>query len=595
MIFGARKIKRFQTKGSFDGAWKITASWEGPWVEAKEATGGGNHFNGKFYGTNYGITATFARDFGGKSLTNTNVIKNLKPDDCKTMWKKIWDKMIFGDSINDDKVASLIFDMVVHNQNRFIFPPPHIRTTKTEQGEKTIYVGYLVKLLAEKTGLSPELLFKSEKYNSYFGGKATKTTDGCYVLSAKAIEEINKFIEKDAKAFFDELNAMRKDVEKKSGWEADRRMNAFTYEKITPNTVSKKFYDNALTTRKLLFFTRKGCRPCLQLKPTCESLAMANGYIFEELDADAEINRGLVIQYKIAPTPEVVLIDGDTTVSFGAADLFENKLALYLATSTPVEPNAQAQSDGNWVLPLAAGALAWYHFKSKKRIGNPDDNQNLMIGGGLLLLLLLLSSDSTGAPTGGALTAQELDAILNQSLLNEGPWEAEDSHTRKDKGNYHRGKGQFLGTSWGITADFLEDWYGKTSFASDSIKNISKDDAKKIITETVMTRARIAAIQDKWIAGLFFDWMWQRPSTCLEYVCLKAFGFNDADYQLVRKGFWSKACIPDVLINHLNGENRKGTFEAIKSRRLDHLENTSAYASFREGVRDRINRYQYGI
>ncbi|MEY4937799.1 MAG: hypothetical protein RIS64_4158, partial [Bacteroidota bacterium] len=99
MIFGERKIKRLQTKGNFNEAWNITASWEGPWEAETSESDAGNYFNNLFYGTNYGITAEFAKNFGGISLDNTDVIKKLDQEtDCKRMWQKIWDKMIFGDS-----------------------------------------------------------------------------------------------------------------------------------------------------------------------------------------------------------------------------------------------------------------------------------------------------------------------------------------------------------------------------------------------------------------------------------------------------------------------------------------------------------------
>ncbi|MEN9611219.1 MAG: hypothetical protein RLZZ628_2033, partial [Bacteroidota bacterium] len=123
--------------------------------------------------------------------------------------------------------------------------------------------------------------------------------------------------------------------------------------------------------------------------------------------------------------------------------------------------------------------------------------------------------------------------------------------------------------------------------------NISKEDAKKLFVSTVMKRARISEIKDKWVASLFFDWMMQRPGTCMQYIMTKMCKYSTADYQAAKSGYY-KSQITDTLLSILNADDAKNTHDCIKSWRLDHLENTSVYESFREGVRDRINSYIYG-
>jgi thiol-disulfide isomerase/thioredoxin len=372
----------------------------------------------------------------------------------------------------------------------------------------------------------------------------------------------------------------------------------------TESDLNNKFYNEAVTNRKILFFTQKGCVPCLKLKPTCEALARQNDYVFQEVDIRTDPGKILMTQYKIGATPEVVLIDGNITKQWGAADLFEDKLALYL--TPPKEPDsdlfddgkppnpANAQTDSNWIVPVGAGAVAfWYFNRRKKRIGNPDDNQKIWMGAGLLLLLWWLTKGGKGK---GRLSSADLEWMMNLSMKNEGPWEAENSHTRQDSGNYHKGNknGQFLGTSYGITADFLEHWYGITSFKADSIRNITEAQAKKYFSETVMVHARVPEVKDKYVAALYFDWMMQRPGTCLEYLMTKMFKLSQSDFMAAKRGYYSKSGVTDNVIALLNQGDAKECFEKLKGWRLHHLENTSVYASFREGVRKRINRYEYG-
>lgn len=109
-----------------------------------------------------------------------------------------------------------------------------------------------------------------------------------------------------------------------------------------------------MATYKILFFTQKGCAPCIQKKPLVQALAAQYNNQFEEVDIRTDNGKILMTQYRIAMTPEVVLTDGSKFKSFGAADL-PAKLEAAL------KPNNTNSSDDNnkmmWLLVLGAGIL----------------------------------------------------------------------------------------------------------------------------------------------------------------------------------------------------------------------------------------------
>jgi thiol-disulfide isomerase/thioredoxin len=617
MIFGS-KIKKRQTFANFDVAWSLTASFEGPWDT--KGSDDGHYFpesasNKDWYsiipapqrakiGTSWGLTGQFLYDFvsgyQGSNMPTKEVMQRLGNKDndaeAKAIWKNTCWQWMKGDKIINQKIANILFDCFVRAQGRSTIFAEHLNL----KCDKNTY---------EELGTRGNNDVKNEKTKKvwFFTNAIVKTINS---MSEKEVIRIVKAVWKDK---YEDTRTMCRfnailegktlnDPNIQKACLVEQAENA--KKRAAQPKPKHKFYSNIVSERKILFFTQPGCRPCLALKPTCEALARQYGFGFDEINIRTDSGKRLMTEYRIGATPEVVLIHETTTVSFGAAALQNDALALYLANLPDPDPfedgkprptdgatTPTASNGGSWLIPTALAG--WFFFrKPEKSIGVMDTNQKTMVGIGSALLLLWLMSQKSSV-TGG-MSAQELNAILEKSLENEGPWEPATAHTRKDKGNFHHGAGQYLGTSWGITADFLEDWYGTTQFEADSIRKISKEEAKKIITETVMTRARIAQIQDKWIAAFFFDWMWQRPGTCLEYVCTKVWNFSEDDYQLVRKGFWSQKGVPDILMAHLNGPEKENIFESLQFWRLWHLENTGAYASFREGVRNRINRYHYG-
>jgi thiol-disulfide isomerase/thioredoxin len=516
MIFGV-KIKKRQDvkKSSFDIAWSYTSANEGKDSSYDQLT-------------KWGITAGF---ISFHKLTPKMSVSKVSETQAKTWVKEVISDKIFNkaDRIADQSIYNLIID--------FGFNKPSIcikylgialdKQTDIPQAIESLkipdsWIIEINRLIIENAAavLYVSLWKQWWKYiidSGHFKQGAAGLAMRCWRY--KDYGSVGSREQKDA---------VEAALEESTNDEVRAALKSYL-NPPTKNTKKNKFYSNMVPERKILFFTQPGCRPCLALKPTCEALARQYGFGFDEINIRTDSGKRLMTEYRIGATPEVVLIHETTTVSFGAASLQNDGLALYLATLPDPDPfedgkprptdgatTPPASNGGSWLIPTALGA--WFFLrKPKESIGVMDTNQKTMVGIGSALLLLWLMSKKSS--TTGGLSAQELNAILEKSLENEGPWEPETAHTRKDKGNFHRGAGQYLGTSWGITADFLEDWYGTTQFEADSIRKISKEEAKKIITETVMTRARIAQIQDKWIAAFFFDWMWQRPGTCLEYVC----------------------------------------------------------------------------
>ncbi|MEN9612335.1 MAG: hypothetical protein RLZZ628_3149, partial [Bacteroidota bacterium] len=517
MIFGAKIKKRQTEKTPFDIAWDYTSANEG----------GDSSYDQL---TKWGITAGF---MSFHHLKPKMSISKISKEQAKKWVKEVISDKIFNkaERIADQYIYNLIID--------FGFNKPSICIE---------YLGNVIDrnddFPAAKESLKVPDSWIVELNERIKQGDAKTLYDALwnkwwnYIINSGHFKKGAPGLSMRCWRYKDYglVGAREQKEAVKAAWEQTTNDEVRFALNLYLNPPSKnKFYDNVAPERKILFFTRKGCAACLQLKPTCEALARQNGYVFEELYADEEKNRALVIKYKIAPTPEVVLIDANGTRSFGAADLFDDKLSVYLTpplyprTPAQTEPDPfddgkSAKTDSNssfWMIP--AGAAAWYMLsKRKKHIGNTKEHQKIIAGGGILLLLWFLGDKSTPTNTGGAahgLSAKDLDDILEKSLVNEGPYEEESAHTRQDEGNFYHGdkNSTYLGTSWGITADFLEQWTGQTAFDENSIRNISKEAAKKLFVSTVMKRARISEIKDKWVASLFFDWMMQRPGTCMQY------------------------------------------------------------------------------
>jgi hypothetical protein len=226
MILGAKIKKKQNVESVFDKAWEITSSWEGDYKSG--GGGAGNNFNGINYGTQYGITASFARNFGGITLSNSDVIRNLTKDKCKELWKKVlWDKMILGDKINNEKVAILLFDSCVHLQTHL--DEIAVRDKKGEGPIQSWTRGFVINFICDEYDKENPPIDRTDwtgftkrvKVNEHFKGKSKLDTDKASVLTLKAIKVINDRCEKDAQGFFDRLNAARKIAE--SGWVAKKR------------------------------------------------------------------------------------------------------------------------------------------------------------------------------------------------------------------------------------------------------------------------------------------------------------------------------------------------------------------------------------
>ena len=79
---------------------------------------------------------------------------------------------------------------------------------------------------------------------------------------------------------------------------------------------------------------------------------------------------------------------------------------------------------------------------------------------------------------------------------------------RNDNGNWTGGKvgvGTLVGTNHGIAAPTLSQWLGRTATISD-MKNLSKEDAKKIYKSLFWDRINADKIQNQGIAEFIFDW-----------------------------------------------------------------------------------------
>lgn len=148
-------------------AYRITSSWEGRWskVPEKGSLQEESAYN-EWWGTNYGLTGSFMRDFAGWKKSQKSQFQNMNIDQAGEVWKRTrwtWAKL---DNVNDQEIANLMFDWGVRRWNN------------------------MIKGVAKALNV-PEAAITQKVKMIDVGGNPPKKTDGFYILNNYAIQLIN--------------------------------------------------------------------------------------------------------------------------------------------------------------------------------------------------------------------------------------------------------------------------------------------------------------------------------------------------------------------------------------------------------------------
>jgi Glycosyl hydrolase 108 len=158
----------------FVKAWTISSSWEGAWRNSPEKGSADEEYvYGAFWGTNNGLTGKYIKEFAGWTANRRAEFQKLTATQCGEIWQKTRWRWMQGDKIENQDIASLIFDWYV------------MRNQKAIQGV----------VRAIDATLTPQNWMKSRYVTAYkntaVGGKPAFSTDGFYGLSDAAIQALN--------------------------------------------------------------------------------------------------------------------------------------------------------------------------------------------------------------------------------------------------------------------------------------------------------------------------------------------------------------------------------------------------------------------
>ena len=117
------------------------------------------------------------------------------------------------------------------------------------------------------------------------------------------------------------------------------------------------------------------------------------------------------------------------------------------------------------------------------------------------------------------------------------------------------------------------------------IKDLTKAKAAWCFAETEGKHMRYDEMTNQFVADFIFDWMIQRPDTCVTYMAENIFA-------IPKKGALNGRIFSDAFVARINGTDPAGLYNALKYWRLHHLTYTQTYKSFRKGVFNRIVRFQ---
>jgi Glycosyl hydrolase 108 len=187
----------------------------------------------------------------------------------------------------------------------------------------------------------------------------------------------------------------------------------------------------------------------------------------------------------------------------------------------------------------------------------------------------------------------DISISLDRTFVNEGTWYKEPSGGSQDKGDYYPQTGsnrKFYGTQYGVTAGFLVEFQSILQIPlidTNVIRDLTKEQVSEIYDKTIAKRCRFQELENQYLSDLIFDWILQRPSPCIEYLC-KIFEYTAQETrQEIDRGQFS-----DRLMAAINTSDPSVLYNALVYWRFWFLTYTEVYKSFRKGVWKRIDRYK---
>jgi hypothetical protein len=215
-------------------------------------------------------------------------------------------------------------------------------------------------------------------------------------------------------------------------------------------------------------------------------------------------------------------------------------------------------------------------------------------GGWVLLGIAGLILATANKAKAGIDAAVDILKSIAVTFDREGVWQPESAAgQRQDKGNYYPQTGAnrtYYGTNYGVTAQFLVDYQRILKIPlsnKDVVKNLTQDQARWIFETIIGNRMRYNSFTNQFLANFVFDWMVQRPSTCIWFMCVKIYGWTEqrANAEI------NRAAYSDELLQNILNSDPSVLYNSLKFWRLWHLTYTDTYISFRKGVYNRIVKF----
>ena len=205
----------------FELAWLLTSGWEGGWNAKPEADGQAEEYvNGQYWGTNYGITGAYIRDYvrnpfpfknGAKTLTAKNFRSLTKPE-CGEIWAATRWTWLRCDDIVDQEIANLLFDWGVRKYQGLTMYPSKV----DKKGNTLAHISGIASVLGFKTDTPfPDPIFLQKVFCKDIGGKPVLATNGFYQFTPALVKRINDTATGPNNFIFHrDLKAMRRAIDK---------------------------------------------------------------------------------------------------------------------------------------------------------------------------------------------------------------------------------------------------------------------------------------------------------------------------------------------------------------------------------------------